>query len=49
VMHESIGTPSSMTVQAPQWPSPHATLVPVRPMSSRRTCASERPTGASTE
>src|SRR6266480_534699 len=48
VMQDNVGTPSSMTVQAPQWPSPQATFVPVRPMSSRSTCASERPTGAST-
>src|SRR6266550_914557 len=48
VMQDNVGTPSSMTVHAPQWPSPQATFVPVRPMSSRSTCASERPTGAST-
>jgi hypothetical protein len=36
-------------VHAPQWPSPHATFVPVRPRSSRRTVASERPTAASIE
>ena len=33
VMHESAGTPSSWTVHAPQWPSPQATFVPVRPRS----------------
>src|SRR5437773_7910659 len=49
VMQERVGTPSSCTVQAPQCPSPHATFVPVRPRSSRSTCASERPTGASKE
>src|SRR5262245_63079921 len=47
VMHERAGTPSSITVHAPQCPSPHATFVPVRPRSSRSTCASERPTCAS--
>src|SRR5213593_2714940 len=47
-MHESVGVPSTRTVQAPQWPSPHATFVPVRPSSSLRTAARERPTGAST-
>jgi len=40
VMHESVGTPSSWTVQAPQCPSPHAIFVPVSPRSSRRTWAS---------
>src|SRR6478735_5259356 len=49
VMQESVGTPSSCTVQAPQWPSPQAILVPVKPRSSRSTCASDRPTGASYE
>src|SRR5205823_4827466 len=44
---ESAGTPSSCTVQAPQCPSPHATLVPVSPRSSRKTWASDLPTGAS--
>src|SRR5205823_6208329 len=48
VMHESTGTPSSCTVQAPQWPSAHATFVPVRPRSPRRVSASVWPTGAST-
>src|SRR5712692_9742228 len=48
-MQESVGTPSSCTVQAPQWPSPHAIFVPVNPRSSRKTCASDRPTGASKE
>src|SRR5436189_3089656 len=47
VMQESTGTPSSWTVQAPQCPSPQAIFVPVRPRSSRKTCASDRPTGAS--
>src|SRR5215471_14826251 len=42
VMHESIGTPSTWTVQAPQWPSKHAIFVPVSPRSWRRTSASER-------
>src|SRR4051812_28466766 len=45
VMHDSTGTPSSCTVQAPQCPSPHATLVPVSVRSSRRVSASVRPTG----
>src|SRR5213078_601585 len=48
LMHDSVGTPSSITVHAPQWPSPQTTFVPVRPRSSRNTCASERPTFAST-
>src|SRR5439155_5316658 len=48
VMHDSVGTPATRTVQAPQWPSPHAIFVPVRPRSSRSTCASERSTGTST-
>ena len=48
VMHDSIGTPPTSTVQAPQCPSPHATFVPVRPRSSRSTSASDRPTGTST-
>src|SRR5947199_7014331 len=47
VMQESAATPSSCTVQAPQCPSPQATFVPVRPRSSRNTCPSDRPTGAS--
>src|SRR3954454_10218112 len=46
VMHESVGTPSIWTVHAPQWPSLHAIFVPVRPSSSRRSCASETPTRA---
>src|SRR5204862_3928212 len=48
VMHESTGTPSSCTVQAPQWPSAQATFVPVRPRSPRSVSASVWPTGAST-
>src|SRR5947208_7697376 len=48
VMHESTGTPSNCTVQAPQWPSAHATFVPVRPRSPRSVSASVWPTGAST-
>src|SRR5438094_2726337 len=47
VMHDRVGTPSSCTVHAPQWPSPQATFVPVRPRSSRRVSASVCPTGAS--
>src|SRR5947208_989814 len=47
VMHESVGSPSTSTVQAPQWPSLHATFVPVRPMRSRRSSASDVPIGAS--
>src|SRR5207302_9079798 len=35
VMQESVGTPLSCTVQAPQCPSPQATFVPVRPRSAR--------------
>ena len=46
VMHESTGAPSRRTVQAPQWPSPQAIFVPVRPRSSRSASASVRPTGA---
>ncbi|HYX88240.1 MAG TPA: molybdopterin cofactor-binding domain-containing protein, partial [Gaiellaceae bacterium] len=48
VIQESTGTPSSWTVQAPQWPSPQAIFVPVRPSSPRRVSASVRPTGGST-
>src|SRR5438552_18964944 len=48
-MQESTGVPSSNTVQAPQWPSPHAIFVPVRPTSSRSVSASVRPTDTSTE
>src|SRR5205085_684667 len=48
VMQDRVGTPSRSTVHAPQWPSPHATFVPVRPRSSRRTYASGRSTGGST-
>src|SRR5919198_388911 len=48
VMHDRAGMPSRSTVQAPQWPSPQAIFVPVRPRSSRRTYASGRPTGGST-
>src|SRR2546421_2446244 len=48
VMHESTGTPSTSTVQAPQWPSLHAIFVPVRPSSSRRTAARLVSTGTST-
>jgi hypothetical protein len=48
-MQDRVGTPSSCTVHAPQWPSPQATFVPVKPRSSRSTVASERPTGASNE
>src|SRR4051812_20498503 len=46
VMHESVGTPSICTVHAPQCPSLHAIFVPVKPSSSRRTCASDVPTRA---
>src|SRR3954465_2929678 len=48
VMHASTGTPSSCTVHAPQWPSPQAPSVPVRPSWSRRASASVAPTGTST-
>ena len=34
-MHESVGTPSTCTVHAPQWPSLHAIFVPVSPSRSR--------------
>jgi hypothetical protein len=44
-MHESRGTPSIWTVQAPQCPSLHAIFVPVSPSSSRRTCARLVPDG----
>src|SRR5438552_2723194 len=37
VMHDRTGSPSSRTVQAPHWPSPHPYLVPVRSRSSRST------------
>src|ERR671930_733177 len=47
-MQERVGMPSRSTVHAPQWPSPQAIFVPVRPRSSRRTYASGRPTGGST-
>src|SRR5262245_3728083 len=47
LMHDSVGTPSTSTVQAPQWPSPHAIFVPVSSRSSRSTSASVRPTGTS--
>src|SRR4051794_39101166 len=46
-MHESVGTPSICTVHAPQWPTLHAIFVPVKPIVSRRSCASDVPTGAS--
>src|SRR5581483_2369727 len=44
VMHDSVGTPSTSTVHAPQWPSPHATFVPVSDSSSRSASASVVPT-----
>src|SRR3954468_8800773 len=47
-MHESVGTPSTRPVQAPQWPSLHAIFVPLSPSSSRSASASDVPTGAST-
>src|SRR5580765_266930 len=43
-MHERVGTPSTSTVHAPQWPSPHATFVPVSISSSRSASASVVPT-----
>ena len=46
-MHESVGVPSTSTVHAPQWPSLHATFVPVSPKRSRSASASDVPTGAS--
>src|SRR5579872_4443082 len=46
VMHESVGRPPTSTVQAPQWPSPQAVLVPVSPISSRKTSAREAPASA---
>ncbi len=49
VMQLSTGTPSSCTVQAPQWPSAQAIFVPVSPRSSRSVSASVCPTGASNE
>src|ERR671930_155510 len=48
VMHESTGTPSSWTVQLPQWPSPQAIFVPVSPSGPRSVSARVWPTGAST-
>src|SRR6185437_3350376 len=47
-MHESTGSPSTRTVHAPQWPSLHATFVPVSPIRSRSASASEVSAGAST-
>src|SRR5215213_5938840 len=47
-MHESVGTPSTRTVQAPQCPSLQAIFVPVSPSSSRSVSASDVPTGTST-
>ena len=47
-MHDSVGTPSTSTVHAPQCPSPHATFVPVSVSSSRSASASVVPTGRST-
>src|SRR5436190_9113040 len=35
--HEFTGSPSMSTVHAPHSPSPHPSLVPVRPQSSRST------------
>src|SRR5262249_61395827 len=48
VMHESVGLPSTRTVQAPQCPSPQATFVPVSESSSRSASASVVPTGLRT-
>src|SRR5919198_3714467 len=48
VMHDSVGTPSTCTVHAPQWPSLHAPFVPVSPSRSRRTVARLAPIGTST-
>src|SRR6478672_1352110 len=46
-MHDSTGTPSICTVHAPQCPSLHAIFVPVKPSSSRNTCARLALIGAS--
>src|SRR3954468_21744364 len=46
-MHESVGTPSTRTVHAPQCPSLQAIFVPVSPSSSRSVSASDVPTGTS--
>src|SRR5947209_9231775 len=43
-MHDSVGTPSTSTVHAPQCPSPHAIFVPVSDSSSRSVSASVVPT-----
>src|SRR4029079_7437299 len=48
VRHDSTGRPSSTTVQLPQVPSPHATLVPVSPSRSRSSAASVHPSGTFT-
>src|ERR1700704_4430305 len=48
-MHESVGSPSTSTVQAPQCPSLQATFVPVKPNRSRSVSASEVPMGTSRE
>src|SRR5436190_4561717 len=48
VMHDSVGTPSTCTVHAPQCPSLHAVYAPVRPSRSRSSVARLVPTGAST-
>src|SRR4030095_8101111 len=37
IRHESTGTPSTSTAQVPHSPSSQPCLVPVRPMSSRKT------------
>ena len=48
VMHDSVGTPSTSTVQAPQCPSAQATFVPVSDSSSRSASASVVPTSECT-
>src|SRR5262249_59886382 len=40
IRHEQIMVPSTITVQAPQSPVPHPSLVPVNIISSRRTSRS---------
>src|SRR5688572_4779537 len=40
VMHDRTATPSTCTVHAPHWPSPHPNFEPVRPRFSRSTQSS---------
>src|SRR5271157_2207633 len=47
IWHERVGAPSSNTVQAPHWPSPHPYFDPVRLRSSRKTLNKVRSPSAS--